>query len=252
MSNEFGFVYIWFDRWRKKFYIGCHWGTEDDGYVCSSRLMRQAYRRRPDDFKRRIISRVYTNRQDLLEKEFEWLSLIPDDQLGKRYYNMNKHHFGHWTATDDHRKVTTKISEAIKVKWSDPEFKARMTKIRQQQAAAPGASEKARKGALIAMSNPENRAKFVAAGSNALKGSIWVTNGSEQKKILKGNPIPDGWWRGRSQGFRNRMIETHAGVPQSEERKKAQSERMRGEGNHFYGRKHSEETKQRISIAKHK
>ena len=57
--EKYGFVYIWRDRKHKMFYIGCHWGTEDDGYVCSSNRMRNAYNRRPNDFKRKIISHKY-------------------------------------------------------------------------------------------------------------------------------------------------------------------------------------------------
>lgn len=74
--EKYGFVYIWFDRKHKRYYIGCHWGTENDGYICSSSNMKSAYNRRPQDFKRRIISRVYTNRKDLLEEEYKWLSQI--------------------------------------------------------------------------------------------------------------------------------------------------------------------------------
>ena len=28
--EKHGFVYIWFDRKHRRFYIGSHWGTEDD------------------------------------------------------------------------------------------------------------------------------------------------------------------------------------------------------------------------------
>ncbi len=114
-------MYIWHDRRHRKFYIGCHWGTEDDGYICSSRWMRQSYKRRSEDFKRKIISKVYTNRQDLLEEEYKWLSLIKDEELGKRYYNLSKKHFGHWTVDPEKR---LKIIEIIKKnhipgKWSE-------------------------------------------------------------------------------------------------------------------------------------
>jgi len=74
MEKE-GFIYIWFDRKRKMFYIGCHWGTLDDGYICSSKWMRDAYRYRPQDFKRRIIQRNI-KRKDLLTEEHKWLQLI--------------------------------------------------------------------------------------------------------------------------------------------------------------------------------
>ena len=85
-----GFIYIWYDRKRNMYYIGCHWGTEDDGYICSNNRMRDAYRRRPNDFKRRIIQNGIT-RENLLEEEYKWLQLIPDNQLGKKYYNLRKH-----------------------------------------------------------------------------------------------------------------------------------------------------------------
>lgn len=35
-NNKYGFVYLWFDRKHKRYYVGCHWGTTEDGYVCSS------------------------------------------------------------------------------------------------------------------------------------------------------------------------------------------------------------------------
>jgi hypothetical protein len=79
--EKYGFVYIWFDKYRKMYYIGSHWGTETDGYVCSSNRMRDAYRRRPNDFKRRIIA-VVQDRNVLLEQEQKWLSLAE----GKSYY----------------------------------------------------------------------------------------------------------------------------------------------------------------------
>lgn len=108
--EKYGFVYIWMDKKRKMFYIGCHWGTETDGYLCSSNRMRDAYRRRPNDFKRRIISRVY-DRSKLLDEEFKWLKLIPDDLLGKRYYNLKKHHYGHWANSDNRMTVAEKLAQ---------------------------------------------------------------------------------------------------------------------------------------------
>lgn len=100
-----GFIYIWFDKKRKMFYLGSHWGSEDDGYICSSNRMRDAYRRRPNDFKRRIIQRNI-ERSYLLEEEHKWLSQISDDELGTRYYNLRKHKWGHWS-TDESKRMTT-------------------------------------------------------------------------------------------------------------------------------------------------
>lgn len=103
--EKYGFVYLWYDKKHKRYYIGCRWGKEDDGYICSSPWMKKGYKRRPEDFKRRILSRVYTNKKDLLEEEYKWLSKIKNDDLGKKYYNLHNHHFGHWS-TDTNKRLT--------------------------------------------------------------------------------------------------------------------------------------------------
>jgi hypothetical protein len=123
-EEKYGFVYIWYDAKHKRYYIGSHWGTEDDGYICSSRLMRQAYNRRQKDFKRRIIERIYTNRKDLLLAEERWLSMIdPEKTTSKnttleerknvRYYNINLGTQNHWWSdTDTRLTIGEKISKA--------------------------------------------------------------------------------------------------------------------------------------------
>lgn len=110
--EKYGFVYVWYDRKHKRYYVGSHWGREDDGYICSSRWMRKAYRRRPSDFRRRIIARVTSSRQDLLLEENRWLKMIRDDELGKRFYNLTKHLNGHWFANSEKRKsVSERMAE---------------------------------------------------------------------------------------------------------------------------------------------
>lgn len=96
---KYGFVYIWYDRKHRRYYVGAHWGTIDDGYVCSSPWMKQAYKLRPKDFKRKILSYVYTTKKDMFEEEYRWLSMMkPDELKGVRYYNTHNYHFSHWSA----------------------------------------------------------------------------------------------------------------------------------------------------------
>lgn len=119
MSKEkYGFVYIWFDRKHKRYYIGCHWGTEDDGYICSSRWMKNAIHRRPQDFKRRILNRVYTNRNDMFNIEGKWLALVQPNELGKRYYNLNKTPVYHWSRDEflleRQRKISSRVNKGIR------------------------------------------------------------------------------------------------------------------------------------------
>lgn len=115
-----GFVYLWFDRKHKRYYIGSHWGTEDDGYICSSRWMRKAYRRRPEDFKRRIIARIHTNRKDLLIEEKRWLRMIKPEERKIRYYNLNIFVSDYWWADEDTKKT---VGEKISVSLQKPDVK---------------------------------------------------------------------------------------------------------------------------------
>jgi len=132
--ENYGFVYIWFDRKHKRYYIGCHWGCIDDGYVCSSSNMKSAYKRRPNDFKRKILIKIYTNKKDLLEEEYKWLSKIKKEELGKRYYNLHNYHFSHWS-TDENSKLSVgeKISKSHLEnpnfgKWNAGKFLSEETK----------------------------------------------------------------------------------------------------------------------------
>jgi hypothetical protein len=124
MSEKYGFVYIWYDRKHKRFYIGSHWGTEDDGYICSSTWMRNAYKRRPTDFKRKILKHVKTNRNDLLLEEHRWLLMIPKESLGKNYYNMTQHLNGHWETEEERRlSLVDKISLHTKEAMQRPDVR---------------------------------------------------------------------------------------------------------------------------------
>jgi hypothetical protein len=85
-----GFIYIWRDRRKNMFYIGSHWGDENDGYICSSAWMRNTYKRHSKDFKRRILKRIIGSYKDVLIEEKKWLSFIKESELGVKYYNRTR------------------------------------------------------------------------------------------------------------------------------------------------------------------
>ena len=166
--EKFGFVYIWFDRKHKRYYVGMHWGLEDDGYICSSTWMNQAYKLRPEDFKRRILSRVYTNKFDLLTKEHQWLSLMKESELkGSRYYNMTKHLNGHWTTQTEDKldNVKQRISNKTKEAMQRPEVRENFLeglKTRDCKSSDPDVREKRRQSMKKTMAEKfpeENRWK---------------------------------------------------------------------------------------------
>jgi len=127
--EKYGFVYIWYDRKHKRYYVGSHWGTEDDGYICSSKWMYTARNRRPSDFKRRVISRISSNRKELLDEENRWLSMMKPAEMKSRYYNHVAKAYNHWSADEKARvQVGQKITNANtgrKQNFKDPEDRAR-------------------------------------------------------------------------------------------------------------------------------
>lgn len=137
-SPKSGFVYIWFDTYRKKFYLGSHIGHLDDGYVGSNERLLRAYKKRPHTFKRRILEYYPGLTEDvsikaLREREQLWLDLIKDEELhGVKYYNSKKVAAGgdiYSTLTEDgkiqHRKRASKSSRKFWDNISEEEYEKR-------------------------------------------------------------------------------------------------------------------------------
>jgi hypothetical protein len=126
MQEKYGFIYLWYDRKHKRFYIGCRWGNENDGYVCSSSWMKQAFKHRPNDFKRRILTTNIQTRKETLLIESNWLQMIKPEELGKKYYNLTNHKYGHWTTDDTKRQSVNE--KMVANHWSKNPEKAKIIK----------------------------------------------------------------------------------------------------------------------------
>ena len=78
------FIYLWYDG--KKFYLGVHEGTSDDGYICSSKVMLEEYEKRPQDFRRRILA--YGTYKEMNDLEIKLLTNIKEKGRWDKYYNI--------------------------------------------------------------------------------------------------------------------------------------------------------------------
>ncbi len=205
---KYGFIYIWYDRKRKMYYIGCHWGTTNDGYICSSKRMRDNYRNRPQDFKRRIL-RSNIEREKLLEEEFKWLDLIGDNELGKKYYNHSKRHFGHWSTNP-------------------------------KQTAAMRERNLGKNNPMFGKKHPELWIKKMSENNSGERNPFFGKKHSEESKkkmseTRKGKKTGKSW---------------NKGIPMKNEVKQVLSNKFKGSGNPFFGKKHSVETKKKISVSR--
>ena len=207
--EKYGFIYVWFDKKKKRYYIGSHWGKEDDGYVCSSQWMHRSKAKRPNDFKRRIVKRIYTNRIDLLQEEQRWLNMIKDHELamlntttGKRetvrYYNLSKSVKNPWHMHEDKRKtVGQKISESKT---------GRSVPCTPEKAAAISAAKKGKKlseehkAALKGIKKKPHTDEWKAENSKRMKEQ-WDINSSRRQAVSEAT-------KKRWEEYRKKKLET--------------------------------------------
>jgi len=85
MKQE-AFLYKWIDKSKNMYYIGVHKGEPDDGYICSSKIVKEEYKKRPHDFCREILE--FGSYENMIKKETKLLHEI-DAAKNSKYYNMH-------------------------------------------------------------------------------------------------------------------------------------------------------------------
>jgi hypothetical protein len=81
-----GYVYFIEDTQHSKFYIGSHKGTVNDGYICSSKIVKEQMKERPSDF-RRVIVAIGTY-EDMISLESSLLRKV-NAKVNPNYYNLH-------------------------------------------------------------------------------------------------------------------------------------------------------------------
>lgn len=157
-KEKYGFIYLWYDKKHKKFYIGRHWGTENDGYICSSVNMRNNYNNRPNDFKRRIIKRIYTSNNDLINEEQRYLDMVKPEECIVKYYNKTLKSTTPSSRGYKHSPETIeKIKAGNKNKTVSEDTKQKLREANKKQFSDTEAREYNRQKTLDQWSDPEYR-----------------------------------------------------------------------------------------------
>lgn len=108
------FVYCWTDKKTNKLYVGSHKGSTEDGYICSSKLMIEEYRKRPENFSRQIVA--HGSLADIRKLEAKILQSV-NASVNENFYNKHENDgffFDGWKKgemTEEHR---AKLSAAKK------------------------------------------------------------------------------------------------------------------------------------------
>lgn len=174
--------------------------------------------RRPDDFKRRILQRITTNKRDMFVAESKWLSMISGNDLGVRYYNQVNKVINHWTMDPSiYKQVVEKLRTnrlgkgPTSTSFKPGEHRSLKTEFKKGNIAhnkgltleEQYGNEKAatiRQKQSIAKKNfTGNQTSWVAGQTAWNKGMrcMWITDGINTKRVYN-DVIPHGWKRGRT------------------------------------------------------
>lgn len=240
------------------YYVGSHWGSVDDGYVCSSPWMKRAYRRRPHDFKRRVL-KYFDTRGAMVDEENRLLSSIRDEELGVKYYNLNNTAWELWHhRPDSNKKVGERISETNrgrdligKERRAELNIGAKISAGKKGQTfteehkAALREAAKTRKpqSEEANLKRAESLRKAHAEGRHAgMRGKKWDEIATPERLAAKAAATSEGLKK-RAQRLRE---ETGKGLSEDHIRKIKDS----GFGQHWKGKTRSPETIERMAAAR--
>jgi hypothetical protein len=111
------FVYCWTDVKTNKLYVGWHKGDITDNYICSSKVMLEQYKQRPEDFSREILARGCS--EDMVKFETSILKAVNADK-DPLFYNMhcNNDKFTHNQPHTEEGKLNLKRGHLNRTKYA--------------------------------------------------------------------------------------------------------------------------------------
>lgn len=135
------FLYCWTDHKYNKLYIGVHKGYENDGYICSSKLVKEQIDLRAHDFTRQIIANG--NYEQMLKLETIILKTI-NAKHNCDFYNMHNGD-GNFYIKQHTEETKRKMSLAAKGKPKSKEHINNMIKSKTGKKIKPATEERKRK-----------------------------------------------------------------------------------------------------------
>jgi hypothetical protein len=187
----------------KRYYIGMHSTTNlEDGYLGSGKRLRYSIRKYGKENHTKEILEFLLTREELVIRESEIVNkiLISD----KFCMNLKEGGFGGFTK-EDWEKGQLASSLHMKEKWKDPEYRDNMIRVRQEGVKRLHREGKVKYNTFKGKKHtPESIEKMKESKKNQGKGinnsqygTCWITNEIQNKKIHKGDLIPEGWRLGR-------------------------------------------------------
>lgn len=191
-----------------KYYIGKHQTEDlDDGYLGSGKLIKRAIAKYGiENFKKELLF-VFDNEQEMNDKEKELVvvseetyNLCPGGQGGFGYINEN--------GLTNRTLGTINRNIAIKQKYGveNPTYIPHVRQLISERAKTYHRIGKFTRYDWNGKTHREESKRKMSVSKkgkgtgkdNSQFGSMWITNNIISKKIKSSEPIPEGWYKGRS------------------------------------------------------
>jgi hypothetical protein len=192
-----------------KYYIGMHSTNNlDDGYMGSGRRLRYSINKHGEDNHKVEILEFVETREELIARETEIVNL---NEIAKvDCMNLKAGGQGGFISVEQqrHRSECAGKANAERLK-TDDEYRERFLKRMSKQMKEQHKLGKMKSGKDVfdwtdkkhcdeTLHKIRESKKGQGKGeTNSQFGSCWITNGIENKKIMRGNKIPYGWRLGR-------------------------------------------------------
>ena len=190
-----------------RYYIGMHSTSNlEDGYMGSGKRLRYSIRKYGVENHTKEILEFFDSRELLVEAE---KTAITTDMLCDAMC-MNIMSGGTGGFTIKQQKLNSlKAHQKLKfLRENNPEWVKTISKIRSEaikKAYNTGAKEKKYFYNWNGKKHSDKTKKLIAekklgnniGASNSQYGTMWITNGTQNRKIKKEDIIPDGWYKGR-------------------------------------------------------
>lgn len=186
-----------------KIYIGKH-QTKDlnDCYMGSGKLLKRAQEKYGiENFKKEILFQ-FDNEDDMNAKEAE---LVTEEFcLREDTYNLcvgGHGGFGYlntsyWNANNNYIRINN-LSNQTKEQRSANGYKTSQLNRGKKKKSNGRLGSKLSDETKQKLRKPKSITKNYSGETNSQYGTMWITNGQENKKIKKIDIIPEGWYKGR-------------------------------------------------------
>jgi hypothetical protein len=191
-SEEYNsFIYIWTDNFLKKYYIGSHIGNIEDGYLFGGIDIKKEYKKRPNDFERKILSYHIVNSNEeirLIEKDY----LVKYDvENNSNFYNRTNESYGGCHKKSVEERLSDIDENGLNAFQRAAKKMVQTRKLKNSYKTAKLKEFETKKEKMNLINSKI---------SETLKGSIWIFKENETKYI-KQNEIDiflqNGWKLGR-------------------------------------------------------